>query len=86
MLLLGNLAMALILDTAINILGNKDRACQLPLFDYLVERMCALCYGRAWYSKYGGSVTSPITSSMLNIQQVLFGCCKLQPHCNLIID
>ena len=50
----GHLAMVLILDTATNILGTKERACQLPIFDYLVERMCALCYERAWYAKYGG--------------------------------
>ena len=53
-MLLGNLAMALILDTAKNIMGSVERACQLPFFDYLVERMCGLCYGRAWYSKFGG--------------------------------
>lgn len=26
----------------------------MPLFEYLVERMCALCYERAWYAKLGG--------------------------------
>lgn len=30
------------------------KACQLPLFEYLVEKMCSLCYDRAWYAKYGG--------------------------------
>ena len=30
------------------------QACQLPLFEYLVEKMCALCYERAWYAKLGG--------------------------------
>lgn len=30
------------------------QACQLPLFEYLVERMCSLCYDRAWYAKCGG--------------------------------
>ncbi|XP_013399833.1 transformation/transcription domain-associated protein-like [Lingula anatina] len=50
----GHLALVLILDTATTILGAKERACQLPLFDYLVERMCSLCYDRAWYAKLGG--------------------------------
>ena len=30
------------------------QACQLPLFEYLVEKMCSLCYDRAWYAKFGG--------------------------------
>ena len=50
----GNLALVLIQETATAILGSKERACQLPLFEYLVERMCALCYERAWYAKLGG--------------------------------
>lgn len=52
----GCLALGLILDTATNILGSKEKACQLPLMDYLKERMCALCYDRAWYSKLGGCI------------------------------
>ncbi|XP_074658755.1 transformation/transcription domain-associated protein-like [Tubulanus polymorphus] len=50
----GNLAMVLILDIATTILGSKEKACKLPLFDYLSEKMCALCYDRAWYAKLGG--------------------------------
>ncbi|XP_049942725.1 transformation/transcription domain-associated protein [Schistocerca serialis cubense] len=52
----GNLALILILETATNILGTKQRACRLPLMEYLSERMCALCYDRAWYAKVGGCV------------------------------
>ena len=33
---------------------SLPQACQLPLFEYVAERMCDLCYLRAWYSKYGG--------------------------------
>ncbi|PNF39460.1 hypothetical protein B7P43_G11090, partial [Cryptotermes secundus] len=47
----GHLALVLILETAINILGSKQKACQLPLMEYLAERMCSLCYERAWYAK-----------------------------------
>ena len=49
-----NLGMVLMLNTATMVLGCKQRACQLPLFSYLVERMCALCYERPWYCKFGG--------------------------------
>lgn len=50
----GHLAMVLILETATNIMGNKERACRLPLMQYLAERMSALCYERPWYAKMGG--------------------------------
>jgi len=32
------------------------QACQLPMFEYMAEKMAALCYERAWYTKLGGSV------------------------------
>lgn len=50
----GIACMGIILDTAANIMGNKDRACKLPLMQYLAERMTALCYDRPWYAKVGG--------------------------------
>ncbi|PSN44253.1 Transcription-associated protein 1 [Blattella germanica] len=52
----GHLALVLILETAIKILGSKQKACQLPFMEYLAERMCALCYERAWYAKLGGCI------------------------------
>ncbi|XP_053674176.1 transcription-associated protein 1 [Anopheles nili] len=52
----GNLAMVLILETATNIMGSKERACRLPLMNYLGEKMAALCYERPWYSKMGGCI------------------------------
>ncbi|XP_011636974.1 transformation/transcription domain-associated protein [Pogonomyrmex barbatus] len=52
----GYLALMLILETATNILGSKERACQLPFMEYLAERMCSLCYERAWYAKLGGCI------------------------------
>lgn len=36
------------------VLGSCEHAANLPLFSYFVERMCACCYDRAWYAKYGG--------------------------------
>lgn len=50
----GHLAMVLILETATNIMGTKERACRLPMMQYLAERMAALCYERPWYAKMGG--------------------------------
>ncbi|XP_034936834.1 transformation/transcription domain-associated protein [Chelonus insularis] len=52
----GHLALILILETATSILGTKERACQLPMMEYLAEKMCALCYERAWYAKLGGCI------------------------------
>lgn len=52
----GHWALIFILDTAVAVLGSKERACQLPLCEYLVERMCSLCYDRAWYAKLGGCI------------------------------
>ncbi|XP_035793214.1 transcription-associated protein 1-like isoform X2 [Anopheles albimanus] len=52
----GNLAMGLILETATNIMGSKERACRLPLMNYLGEKMANLCYDRPWYAKMGGCI------------------------------
>lgn len=51
-----HMALVIIIDTATAIMGTRERACQLPLFVYMAEKMCALCYERAWYSKLGGYV------------------------------
>lgn len=50
----GHLAMVLILQTATHIMGTKERACRLPMMQYLAERMAGLCYERPWYAKMGG--------------------------------
>ncbi|KAH8256520.1 hypothetical protein KR032_001949, partial [Drosophila birchii] len=50
----GIACMGIILDTATNIMGNKERACRLPIIQYLAEKMISLCYDRPWYSKVGG--------------------------------
>jgi transformation/transcription domain-associated protein len=52
----GNVAMALIVETATTVLGTKERASKLPLMQYLAECMCNLCYDRAWFAKVGGCV------------------------------
>lgn len=52
----GHLALMIILDTGTSVLGSRERACHLPLTEYLVEKMCSLCYERAWYAKLGGCI------------------------------
>ncbi|CAG7721830.1 unnamed protein product [Allacma fusca] len=47
-------ALAVIMNCAINIVGSKERACFLPMVELITEKMCALCYERAWYAKMGG--------------------------------
>ncbi|XP_033101198.1 transformation/transcription domain-associated protein-like isoform X1 [Anneissia japonica] len=49
-------ALTFMIDTATSVLGSKERACSLPIFDYLVEKMCGCCYERAWYAKLGGCI------------------------------
>ncbi|XP_048245320.1 transformation/transcription domain-associated protein-like isoform X4 [Haliotis rufescens] len=67
----GNLALVLILETATTILGSKERACHLPLFEYLVDRMCSLCYDRAWYAKYGGCLAIKFLCDSMALRWVL---------------
>ena len=50
----GLFALAVIMNCAINIVGSKERACFLPMVELITEKMCALCYERAWYAKMGG--------------------------------
>ena len=67
----GHLAMVLILDTATTITGSRERACRLPLMDYLSERMCALCYERAWYAKLGGCIAIKFLFERMDLRWVL---------------
>lgn len=50
----GEYALGLMINAATTLLGTKELACRLPLIEYLSERMCSLCYERAWYAKLGG--------------------------------
>lgn len=51
-----NFAMVLILKTATDVMGTKERACRLPIMQYLAEKMSNLCYERPWYAKMGGCI------------------------------
>ncbi|KAK3867130.1 hypothetical protein Pcinc_027378 [Petrolisthes cinctipes] len=67
----GHLALVLIMEAATNILGTKERACQLPLMEYLVEKMCGLCYERAWYAKLGGCIAIKFLFERMALKWVL---------------
>ncbi|GFN80649.1 transformation/transcription domain-associated protein [Plakobranchus ocellatus] len=67
----GNFSLCIIIDTATTILGTKERACQLPLFEYVAEKMCDLCYLQAWYSKYGGCLAIKSLYERMSFKWVL---------------
>lgn len=67
----GHVALIVILDTASTVLGSKERACQLPLTEYLVERMSSLCYERAWYAKLGGCIAIKFLFERMTLKWVL---------------
>nr|XP_020664456.1 transformation/transcription domain-associated protein [Pogona vitticeps] len=68
---IGEVALAVMNDVASIILGSKERACQLPLFSYIVERLCACCYEQAWYAKLGGVVSIKFLMERLPLIWVL---------------
>lgn len=66
----GTLALVLIIETATNVLGSKERACRLPLMQYLADRMCNLCYDRAWFAKVGGCIAIKSLVERMSIKWV----------------
>ena len=42
------------METAAAIVGDREKACNLPLFEVAVDKLCACCYERAWFAKNGG--------------------------------
>lgn len=67
----GHLALMFIIDTASSVLKSRERACALPLCEYLVEKMCALCYERAWYAKVGGCIAIKLLAERMTLKWVL---------------
>ncbi|KAL7293008.1 hypothetical protein TKK_0013455 [Trichogramma kaykai] len=67
----GNLALVLIIETATTILGSKERTCQLPLTEYIAEKMSSLCYERAWYAKLGGCMSIKFLFERMTTKWVL---------------
>lgn len=50
----GQSVLSIIIKTATCVMGNKNRACQLPLMDCIAEKMIQLCYENSWFAKKGG--------------------------------
>ena len=50
----GGLALGIVMETAATIVGDREKACSLPLFEVAVDKLCACCYERAWFAKNGG--------------------------------
>ncbi|XP_046847243.1 transformation/transcription domain-associated protein-like isoform X2 [Xenia sp. Carnegie-2017] len=50
----GELAILVMCETASLIIGDLYKALQLPLFEYLLEKLCQCCYERSWFAKAGG--------------------------------
>ncbi|XP_075538774.1 transcription-associated protein Nipped-A isoform X6 [Dermacentor variabilis] len=67
----GQLAMLLITENSATVLTSRERACQLPHVEYLSERLCALCYDRAWYAKSGGCFAIKCLVERLPLRWVL---------------
>ena len=51
---IGELALNMMIDTATTIIGDKDKAADLPLFEVVADKLCGCCYERAWFAKSGG--------------------------------
>jgi len=47
-------ALSVLMNVLINMVGTKERACSLQMMEYLSDKVCSLCYERAWYTKMGG--------------------------------
>uniref|UniRef100_UPI00359021B0 transformation/transcription domain-associated protein-like n=1 Tax=Myxine glutinosa TaxID=7769 RepID=UPI00359021B0 len=68
---IGEFALGIVFDVASVIMGSKERASQLPLFSYVVERLCACCYEQASYAKRGGCVAIEFLMKRLPLTCVL---------------
>lgn len=66
----GQSILALMIKTAICIMGTKDRACKLPLMQYLAEKMINLCYENPWYAKKGGCIALKFLCEQMSIQWI----------------
>nr|XP_018666778.1 transformation/transcription domain-associated protein isoform X1 [Ciona intestinalis]XP_018666779.1 transformation/transcription domain-associated protein isoform X2 [Ciona intestinalis] len=68
---IGNIAILLMVKVGKTVLGSCERSANLPIFSYVVERMCACCYDRAWYAKYGGCCAIQYLMQQMPIKWIL---------------
>ncbi|KAK2564815.1 Transformation/transcription domain-associated protein [Acropora cervicornis] len=67
----GELAVAVMIETATAITGNAYKAARLPLFEYLSEKLCGCCYERAWFAKNGGCTAIDFLMKRMPVQWVI---------------
>uniref|UniRef100_A0A6A7FXF6 Transformation/transcription domain-associated protein-like n=6 Tax=Hirondellea gigas TaxID=1518452 RepID=A0A6A7FXF6_9CRUS len=67
----GHFTLVLIISSAADILGSRERASQLPLMEYISVKMCQLCYQRAWYAKLGGCLSIKVLFENMTLKWVL---------------
>ena len=53
---IGELALNMMIETAAIIVGDRGKAADLPIFEVMADKLCSLCYERAWFAKSGGYV------------------------------
>ena len=51
---IGQVALGMVIDTAATIVGDREKASELLLFEVVADKVCGCCYERAWYAKNGG--------------------------------
>ena len=51
---IGQLGLGMVIDTAATIVGDREKASELLLFEVIADKVCGCCYERAWYAKNGG--------------------------------
>ncbi len=51
---MGETALGLVIDTAVAITGDQNKASELPFFEVAADKLCGCCYERAWFAKSGG--------------------------------
>ncbi|RMX56332.1 hypothetical protein pdam_00004482 [Pocillopora damicornis] len=67
----GELAVAVLIETASAITGDPYKAARLPLFEYLSEKLCGCCYERAWFAKNGGCTAINFLMQKMPVQWII---------------
>lgn len=67
----GELAVAVMIETASAITGDPYKAARLPLFEYLSEKLCGCCYERAWFAKNGGCTAINFLMQKMPVQWII---------------
>ena len=68
---IGSMTLALIIDTATTIVGDKEKASELPLFEAAADKLCGCCYEQAWYAKNGGCLAIKFLMEKMPLKWVM---------------